>query len=93
MRYIIVNSGLALIFMSVGKNTSNAVLAFCVYLFVAGIVNVIMVQTDYSLHTKRGRAEMIRHDKAQREYDRKYRNYVKEAKAKKGTIEYTEKKR
>lgn len=93
MGYIIVNLCLLFIFICVGKSVDDVVLTFCVYLFVMGISNIIIAQTNYSVNTERGRMEMLRMDKAQREYDSKYRNYVKEAEDKKGMIEYKEKKR
>ena len=92
MGYIIVNLCLLFIFVYVGNSVDDAILTFCVYLFVAGISNVIVAQTNYSVNTERGRMEMLRMDKTQREYDSKYRNYVKEADDKKGVIEYKEKK-
>ena len=93
MGYIIVNLCLLFIFICVGKSVDDVVLTFCVYLFVMGISNIIIAQTNYSVSTERGRLDMLRMDHAQREYDSKYRNYVKEAEDKKGMIEYKEKKR
>lgn len=91
---IIVNSGLFIMFGSIiSDNDVNGVGAACLYLFVASIINLVMISAHYQISTKEGREEMYRQINAQKEYDRKYRNYVQEAKDKKGTIEYTEKKR
>lgn len=90
---VLVNLGLLGLFGFIASNGTDVVVTVCVYLFIAIIVNLIMISTHHQISTKEGREEMLRQIEAQKEYDRKYRNYVKEAKDKKGTIEFTEKKR
>lgn len=91
---ILVNLGLLIAFGSiVNNNEVDGIGTACTYLFIVCIINLVMVSAHYQISTKQGREEMYKQINAQKEYDCKYRNYVQEAKDKKGTIEYTEKKR
>ncbi len=93
---VLVNLGLLGLFGYIVNNGTNVVVTVCVYLFIATVVNLTVINTHHETSTKEGREKMLRQIEAQKEYDRKYRNYVKEAKdkkVKKGTIEFTEKKR
>lgn len=91
---LIINLGLLGLFASIaGENGTSGGMVACAYLFVAGIINLVVISAYRQTSTKEGREEMLRQIEAQKEYDRKNRNYVQEAKDKKGTIEYTEKKR
>lgn len=91
---VIINLGLLGMFASLANDmgSSGAGVA-CVYLFIAVIINLVMISAHAQISTEEGREEMRRQLKAQKEYDSKNRNFVQEAKNKKGTIEYTEKKR
>lgn len=90
----VLNLGLLGLFASAANESgANGGLTACAYLFIAGIINLVMISAHRQISTKEGREEMLRQIEAQKEYDRKNRNFVQEAKDKKGTIEYTEKKR
>lgn len=91
---VIINLGLLGLFSYVVNNSgTKSVVTACAYLFVAGVINLTIIGAHHQVSTKEGQEEMRRQINAQKEYDSKYRNFVKEAKDKKGTIEYTEKKR
>lgn len=91
---VVINLGLFGLFGSVaGDSGANDSMMACVYLFVAAIINLVVISAHRQISTKEGREEMLRQIEAQKEYDRKNRNFVQEAKDKKGTIEYTKKKR
>lgn len=91
---VVINLGLFGLFGSVaGDSGANDSMMACVYLFVAAIINLVVISAHRQISTKEGREEMLKQIEAQKEYDRKNRNFVQEAKDKKGTIEYTEKKR
>lgn len=90
----VINLGLLGLFASMAnEGGTNSSMVACVYLLVAGIINLVVISAHRQISTKEGQEEMLRQIEAQKEYDRKYRNYVQEAKDKKGTIEFTEKKR
>ena len=89
----IINLSLLGLFASIAnEGEADSGMAACVCLFVAGIINLVVISAHRQISTKEGREEMLRQIEAQKEYDRKNRNFVQEAKDKKGTIEYTEKK-
>lgn len=91
---LVLNLGLLGLFASAAnEGGANGGLTACSYLFIAGIINLVMISAHRQISTKEGREEMLRQIEAQKEYDRKNRNFVQEAKDKKGTIEFTEKKR
>ena len=90
----VLNLGLLGLFASAANEVeASSGLTVCTYLFIAGIINLVMISAHRQISTKEGREEMLRQIEAQKEYDRKNRNFVQEAKDKKGTIEFTEKKR
>lgn len=90
----VLNLGLLGLFASAANESgANDGLTACAYSFIAGIINLVMISAHRQISTKEGREEMLKQIEAQKEYDRKNRNFVQEAKDKKGTIEYTEKKR
>ena len=91
---LVLNLGLLGLFASAAnEGGTNSGMTACAYLFVVGIINLVMISAHRQISTKEGQEEMLRQIEAQKEYDRKNRNFVQEAKDKKGTIEYTEKKR
>lgn len=78
----------------VACTTGHVGVAFCIWLFVAVLLNITVLSTMHELDTPEGRNNIKRRNKAQDDYDNKYRNYVKERKeSKKGTIEFDEIKR
>lgn len=92
---VAINIGLIWLFAKISVGT-DPMLSACTWLFVAGVANLVLIYAHAQSSTVEGRMQMAREIKAQEDYDNKYRNYVqeeKDRKAKKGTIEYTEKKR
>lgn len=92
---VAVNIGLIWLFAKISVGI-DLMLSACTWLFVAGVANLVLIYAHAQSSTVEGRMQMAREIKAQEDYDNKYRNYVqeeKDRKAKKGTIEYTEKKR
>lgn len=92
---VAVNIGLIWFFAKISADT-DPMLSACTWLLVAGVVNLVLICAYTQSSTVEGRIQMYKEIKAQEDYDNKYRNYVqeeKDGKAKKGTIEYIEKKR
>ena len=87
---VVLNIATFILFMACGAQCDELGLAFCVWVFIAIIMNLLFIDGE-----KANASDVQRRIESENEYTKHYRNFVRERekKNKKGTIEFTEKKR
>lgn len=87
---VVLNIATFILFMVCGAQCDEFVLAFCAWVFIAIIMNLLFIDGE-----KANASDIQKRIESENEYTKHYRNFVREReeKNKKGTIEFTEKKR
>lgn len=88
---IIFNSFYAFLWFLLVLPCGQIALGTVIWFVIGAIVNMCIEHGNKAIDTEEGREQAIKQNKAQDDYDNKYRNYARERESKKGTIEFIKK--